>query len=197
VYRLKRPWGATFALTDNGDSIFLDGEGMNTFGVVITGGRGPEVTTANIVFWPKMDDPWKSTMGAPKGPNMSDLVWNRMPKGKSESSQERRSLLRCSERSCSSCRQVEMTESSRPFRFRKNSYLQKTTDLADDCTKYAGHVLLLLRWFEQDVVYLLIWHVGRAILSSLIPASVTFDRNRLSDCKFSSVANSFIPASVT
>jgi hypothetical protein len=84
VYRLKRPWGATFALTDNGDSIFLDGEGMNTFGAVLTGGHGPEVTTADVVFWPKEDDPWKSTKGAPPGPTMSDLVWNRMPKGKSE-----------------------------------------------------------------------------------------------------------------
>jgi len=84
VYRLKRPWGATFALTDNGDSIFLVGGGLSTFGAVITGGQAPEVTTADVVFWPKEDDPWKSTKGAPPGPTMNDLVWNNMPKGKSE-----------------------------------------------------------------------------------------------------------------
>ncbi len=84
VYRLRRPWGATFALTDNGDSIFLVGGGLSTFGAVITGGQAPKVTTADVVFWPKEDDPWKSTEGAPAGPSMNDLVWNHMPKGKSE-----------------------------------------------------------------------------------------------------------------
>jgi hypothetical protein len=76
--------GATFALTDNGDSIFLVGGQMSTFGGVITGGHEPEVTTADVVFWPKEDDPWKSTKGAPAGPSSNDLIWNAMPKGKSE-----------------------------------------------------------------------------------------------------------------
>jgi hypothetical protein len=84
VYRLRRPWGATFALTDNGDSIFLVGGRMSTFGAIISGGHDPKVTTADVVFWPKEDDPWKSTQGAPDGPSESDLVWNAIPKGKSE-----------------------------------------------------------------------------------------------------------------
>ncbi len=84
VFRLKRPWGATFALTDNGDSIFLVGGGNSTFGAVMTGGQRVEATTADVVFWPKTDDPWKSTPGAPEGPSFNDILWNAMPKGKSE-----------------------------------------------------------------------------------------------------------------
>jgi hypothetical protein len=84
VYRLRRPWGATFALTDNGDSIFLVGGGRSTFGAVMTGGHDPKVTTADVVFWPKEDDPWESTKGAPAGPSATDLLWNYMPKGKSD-----------------------------------------------------------------------------------------------------------------
>src|SRR5262249_23724222 len=48
VYRLRRPWGATFALTDNGDSIFLVGGGTSTFGAIMTGGTDPKVTTADV-----------------------------------------------------------------------------------------------------------------------------------------------------
>ena len=84
VYRLRRPWGATLALTDNGDSIFAVGDKNSTFGAVMTGGRVVEATTADIVFWPKEDDPWKSTKGAPPGPSFNDIVWNAMPKGKSQ-----------------------------------------------------------------------------------------------------------------
>jgi len=84
VYRLRRPWGATFALTDNGDSIFWSEDERAFFGAVITGGHDPKLTTAAVVFWPKEDDPWKSTKGAPAGPSTNDLIWNAMPKGKSE-----------------------------------------------------------------------------------------------------------------
>jgi hypothetical protein len=84
VYRLRRPWGATFAITDNGDSIFLVGGGLGAFGAIVSGGEAPKVTTVDVVFWPKEDDPWKSTKGVPDGPDMNDLVWNNMPKGKSE-----------------------------------------------------------------------------------------------------------------
>jgi hypothetical protein len=84
ILRLRRPWGATFALTDNGDSIFLVGGGSSTFGAVMTGGQRVEASTADIVFWPKDDDPWKSTKGAPEGPTFNDTVWNRMPLGKSQ-----------------------------------------------------------------------------------------------------------------
>ena len=84
VYRLRRPWGATFALTDNGDSIFLVGGGNSTFGAVMTGGHGIKATTADIVFWPKEDDPWKSTPGRRRGPTFNDILWNAMPKGKSQ-----------------------------------------------------------------------------------------------------------------
>ncbi len=84
VYRLRRPWGATLALTDNGDSIFAVGDDNSTFGAVMTGGRAVEATTADIVFWPKEDDPWKSTKGAPPGPKPNDILWNAMPKGKSQ-----------------------------------------------------------------------------------------------------------------
>ena len=81
--RLRRPWGATLALTDNGDSIFAVGGQHNTFGAVMAGGQPVEATTVDIVFWPKEDDPLKSTKGAPDGPTFNDLVWNSMPKGKS------------------------------------------------------------------------------------------------------------------
>jgi hypothetical protein len=84
VFRLRRPWGATFALTDNGDSIFLVGGGDSTFGAVISGGQRVEATTADVVFWPKTDDPWTSTPGAPEGPSFNDILWNAMPKGKSK-----------------------------------------------------------------------------------------------------------------
>jgi hypothetical protein len=83
VLRLRRPWGATLALTDNGDSIFAVGGQHSTFGAVMSGGQPVEATTVDIVFWPKEDDPWKSTKGAPDGPSFNDLVWNNMPKGKS------------------------------------------------------------------------------------------------------------------
>jgi hypothetical protein len=63
VLRLRRPWGATFALTDNGDSIFAVGGGDSTFGAVMSGGQRVEATTADIVFWPREDDPWKLTRG--------------------------------------------------------------------------------------------------------------------------------------
>lgn len=84
VYRLRRPWGATLALTDNGDSIFALGDKNSTFGTIMRGGRTVEATTADIVFWPKEDDPWKSTKGAPPGPRFNDILWNAMPKGKSQ-----------------------------------------------------------------------------------------------------------------
>src|SRR5262249_44891663 len=84
VYRLRRPWGATFALTDNGDSIFLVGGGTSTFGAIMTGGTDPKVTNADLVFLPKKDDPWKSTKGAPPGPTIPVLVWTAQRKGKSE-----------------------------------------------------------------------------------------------------------------
>jgi len=72
------------ALTDNGDSIFAVGDKNSTFGAVMTGGQTVEVTTADIVYWPKEDDPWKSTTGAPPGPTFNDILWNAMPKGKSQ-----------------------------------------------------------------------------------------------------------------
>ena len=84
VLRLRRPWGATFALTDNGNSIFEDGEGNGTFGAVMTGGQAVEATTVDVRFWPKDDDPWKSTKGAPTQPSPNDIIWNSMPSGKSQ-----------------------------------------------------------------------------------------------------------------
>jgi hypothetical protein len=65
VYRLKRPWGTTFALTDDGDSIFL-----------VRGEMG-----IDVVFWPKEDEQWKPTNGAPPG---RGLGWSALSKGKSQ-----------------------------------------------------------------------------------------------------------------
>jgi hypothetical protein len=79
VFRLRRPWGATLALTETGDSIFLTSGKGDTFSATTRGGEG-----CSVVFWPKDDDPWKSTEGAAGGPESKDLIANRMPRGNSQ-----------------------------------------------------------------------------------------------------------------
>jgi hypothetical protein len=58
--RLARPWGATLALTDDGDSILPFGGEDNGFLGLMTGGRPDGPTTTGILFWPKDDEPLNS-----------------------------------------------------------------------------------------------------------------------------------------
>jgi hypothetical protein len=84
VFRLKRPWGATLALTDNGDSIFAVRGGNSTFDIPRVCRQRDRARAADIVFWPRDEALWKSAKGAPAAPSSDDDAWNALQSGKSQ-----------------------------------------------------------------------------------------------------------------